>query len=95
MHRMALIAGLAFIGVAVGSAAAGERAPSGNPNYHPPPAKEGFSYPDCFCTDSRGKRIELGQSACLTVGSRQVMARCDMSVNNPIWRYRTDGCPGV
>jgi hypothetical protein len=95
MHRTALLAGLALFWLAAGSAAAGERAPSGNPNYHPPPAKEGFTYPDCYCTDSNGKRVELGQTACLTIGSRRVLARCGMSVNNPIWRDEAEGCPGV
>ena len=63
--------------------------------FTPPPAKEGYSYPDCFCTDSAGKRVELGERACLIIGSRRVLARCDMSVNNPTWRHESEGCPGV
>lgn len=96
MAMRATFLGLALL-VAAGAApaVAGERTPGGNPNYHPPPAKEGFYYPDCFCTDSIGKRVELGQRACLTIGSRRVMARCGMSVNNPIWRPEGEGCPGV
>ena len=27
--------------------------------YVPPKPKKGFRYPDCFCTDSTGQRIEL------------------------------------
>jgi len=69
--------------------------PAGNPNYTPAPPKEGYSYPDCYCTDSDGKRVEMGETACLTIGSRQVLARCDMSVNNPTWRHEAEGCPGV
>jgi hypothetical protein len=78
-------------------ALAGEIAaqPGGNPNYSPAPPKEGFSYPDCYCTDSAGKRVEMGQTACLMIGSRQVLARCEMSVNNPTWRTEAEGCPGV
>jgi len=63
--------------------------------YNPPPPKDGFRYPDCFCTDSQGKRIELGQTTCLKIGSQQVTARCDMSLNNPTWRRVSDGCPSV
>jgi hypothetical protein len=78
-----------------GGARAGEIGPVANPNYTPTPPKDGYSYPDCYCTDSAGKRVELGETACLTIGSRHVLARCDMSVNNPTWRTESDGCPGV
>ena len=61
----------------------------------PPKPKDGFRYPDCFCTDSEGKRIELGQMTCLKIGSQQVLARCAMSVINPTWRHISQGCPSV
>ena len=95
MYRTVLITGVVVAWTIAGPVMAGERAPSGNPNYRLPPAKEGYSYPDCYCTDSKGKRVELGQTACLTIGSRLVWARCGMSVNNPIWRHEAEGCPGV
>lgn len=63
--------------------------------YNPPKPKEGFRYPDCFCTDSEGRRIEIGQTTCLKIGSNQVTARCGMSLNNPIWRHLSKGCPSV
>ena len=63
--------------------------------YNPPPPKKGFRYPDCFCTDSQGTRIELGQTTCLKIGSKQILARCDMSLNNPTWRRISEGCPSV
>ncbi|MDH3668784.1 MAG: hypothetical protein OEN23_17820 [Paracoccaceae bacterium] len=66
-----------------------------NPNFTQPPAKDGYTYPDCYCTDSKGQRVEKGQKACLTIGSRRVLARCELSVNNPIWRPESEGCPGV
>lgn len=47
---------------------------------------------DCYCTDSTGSRVELGQHSCLTIGSREVMAYCDMSQNVPIWRQTGEGC---
>ena len=78
------------------SPAAGQaHMPPGNPNYAPPPPAEGFSYPECYCTDSDGHRVGIGESACLRIGSRRVLARCDFSVNNPIWRPEAEGCPGV
>lgn len=61
--------------------------------YNPPKPKEGFRYPDCFCTDSQGQRIEIGRTTCLQIGSSQVLARCSMSLNNPAWRRLQDGCP--
>ncbi|MFK7943936.1 MAG: hypothetical protein AB8B85_13625 [Paracoccaceae bacterium] len=63
--------------------------------YNPPKPKEGFRYPDCFCTDSQGERIELGRSTCLQIGSRQFTARCSMSLNTPAWRQVSEGCPSV
>jgi hypothetical protein len=94
MRQILFIAGFLLLGIAIvsGPAAAG---PPSNPNYSPPPAKEGFSYPDCYCTDSKGQRVDMGKTACLIIGSRRVLARCDMSVNNPTWRHESEGCPGV
>lgn len=61
----------------------------------PPKPKEGFRYPDCFCTDSTGSRVDVGRTACLTIGSRSFMAKCSKSLNNTIWRQVSDGCPSV
>ena len=47
---------------------------------------------DCYCTDSSGLRVELGQRICLTVDGRAFMALCDMSLNVPIWRDTGTGC---
>ena len=92
---MRMTCALAFlVGIAAAPAAA-QHMPPANPNYTPAPPKEGYSYPDCYCTDSDGKRVEMGETACLRIGSRQVLARCDMSVNNPTWRHEAEGCPGV
>lgn len=63
--------------------------------YNPVPPAQGFRYPDCYCTDSRGKRVEIGQTACLQIGSEQVFAQCDMSLNNPAWRRLGEGCPSA
>ena len=61
--------------------------------YSPPKPKKGHRYPDCFCTDSKGKRVELGMTSCLQIGSQSYLARCDMSLNNPTWRRVEDKCP--
>ena len=47
---------------------------------------------ECFCTDTQGLRVELGETICLTVGGRAFMAQCDMSLNVPIWRDIGQGC---
>jgi len=47
---------------------------------------------DCFCTDQTGERVELGQSICLNVDGRHFTARCEMSLNVPMWREQKDGC---
>ena len=47
---------------------------------------------DCYCTDTQGSRVELGQSICLFVDGRAFMARCEMALNVPIWRDTGEGC---
>ena len=47
---------------------------------------------ECYCTDSQGGRVELGESICLQVDGRAFMAQCDMSLNVPIWRDTGSGC---
>ncbi|MCO6381667.1 MAG: hypothetical protein JXQ91_05040 [Vannielia sp.] len=47
---------------------------------------------DCYCTDSTGSRVELGQNICLTVGGRSFTAQCQMSLNVPMWREISPNC---
>ena len=94
MRKILIIAAAMAAVISLGSGeASAERIK--NHNFTQPPAKDGYSYPDCYCTDSKGQRVEMGQKACLIIGSRRVLARCDMSVNNPTWRHESEGCPGV
>ncbi|MDQ2091273.1 hypothetical protein [Marimonas arenosa] len=47
---------------------------------------------DCYCTDSSGGRVELGETICLQVDGKMFMAQCQMSLNVPMWRKIRDGC---
>lgn len=47
---------------------------------------------DCYCTNTQGIRIELGQTICMHVGDRMFMAQCQMSLNVPMWREVGQGC---
>lgn len=47
---------------------------------------------ECYCTDTSGARVELGQMICLQVDGRMFMAQCQMSLNSPMWREIQDGC---
>lgn len=47
---------------------------------------------DCYCTDKSGARVELGQTICLNVDGRAFMARCEMSLNVPMWRETGSNC---
>lgn len=47
---------------------------------------------DCYCTDTQGARVELGEVICLYVDGRAFMAQCDMSLNVPIWRDIGQAC---
>jgi hypothetical protein len=95
MRYIAILAAALAIGLA-GPVTAGEvpkpveREGGG---YNPVPPAKGYRYPDCYCTDSQGSRVEIGRTACLRIGSQEVLAQCDMSLNNPIWRRVQEGCP--
>ncbi|MHA6261692.1 hypothetical protein ACXYMO_00680 [Arenibacterium sp. CAU 1754] len=47
---------------------------------------------DCYCTDTQGARVELGETICLRVDGRMFMAQCQMSLNVPMWREVQKGC---
>jgi len=49
---------------------------------------------DCYCTDSTGGRVELGEEICLMVDGRAFLARCEMSLTNPMWRDTGRPCLG-
>ena len=51
-----------------------------------------MKWPDCYCTDKTGARVELGTEICMQVGGRDFIARCEMSLNNPMWREISQGC---
>jgi len=94
MKRIVVIAAVVALAVSFVSVAAAETPPVREARgYTPVPPKEGHEYPECFCTDSGGRRVELGQTACLRIGSSRVLARCAMSLNNPTWRRVSEGCP--
>ena len=47
---------------------------------------------ECYCTDTQGLRVEMGEQTCLFVDGRAFMATCDMSLNSPIWRDTGQAC---
>lgn len=47
---------------------------------------------ECYCTDSRGDRVDMGGIICLTVNGRSFTAQCQMSLNVPMWREIAQGC---
>ena len=60
-----------------------------------PAAAQSAGALDCYCTDSSGGRVELGEMICLTVGGRSFMAQCQMSLNVPMWREVGQICPAA
>lgn len=50
---------------------------------------------ECFCTDKTGSRVELGDTICMFVDGKMFIAQCQMSLNVPMWRKLSDGCPSV
>lgn len=47
---------------------------------------------DCYCTNSTGGRVDIGEMICLQVDGKMFMAQCQMSLNVPMWRKISDGC---
>lgn len=47
---------------------------------------------DCYCTDKVGARVELGETRCMNVDGRVFIARCEMSLNVPMWRDQKTNC---
>jgi len=59
-----------------------------------PEPKAGLSYPDYYCTN-QGVRVDVEDFSCLTVDGKSFVAKCDISLNNPIWRATGESCePG-
>ena len=50
---------------------------------------------ELYCTDGEGRRVELGGTTCIRASCLTWPARCEMSLNNVMWRKLQDGCPGV
>ena len=57
-----------------------------------PPAMAQKKTVDCYCTDAKRSRIELGETICMQVDGRMFMAQCQMSLNVPMWREVQEGC---
>jgi hypothetical protein len=54
------------------------------------------TFPTPYCTDGGGNRVELGGLTCISAGCVPAyLARCEMSLNSPMWRKVQDGCPAV
>lgn len=51
-----------------------------------------MKWPECYCTDQTGARVELGETICLTVDHRSYLARCQMVLNNPAWHEVAASC---
>ncbi|KAF0674922.1 hypothetical protein PMES_02630 [Profundibacterium mesophilum KAUST100406-0324] len=47
---------------------------------------------ECYCTDRRGARHDLGTRLCLKVDGRAYIAHCEMALNVPIWRDTGEAC---
>ncbi|MBW4960948.1 hypothetical protein [Sulfitobacter sp. CW3] len=78
MKQIALISGL-LLGLTAQSAPAQATYPSGKAV-------------DCYCTNTQGHRVELGQVICMQIGDRLFQAQCQMSLNVPMWREVQQGC---
>lgn len=47
---------------------------------------------ECYCTDTSGARVDLGETICMFVDGRAFMAQCQMSLNVPMWREVSESC---
>lgn len=49
--------------------------------------------PICTCRNKDGSKLELGQTACIRVGDKAYLARCEKELNVMTWRKLRDACP--
>lgn len=47
---------------------------------------------ECYCRNTQGQRVEMGRTVCLRVDGRSFLARCEMSLNTPMWRETGEDC---
>ena len=47
---------------------------------------------DCDCVTASGFAVAQGETTCLSIGGRSVMALCSMSQNSPIFRRTGEDC---
>lgn len=62
-----------------------------------PAAGQERGFPTPYCRDGDGNRVELGGLTCIAASScvPPYLARCELSLNSPMWRKVQDGCPAV
>lgn len=61
-----------------------------------PAAAQERPRPVPYCTDGEGRRVELGGLTCIRAACQPAyLARCELSLNSPMWRKVGDGCPAV
>lgn len=58
-----------------------------DPNAPPLPVIENY------CRDANGQRREMGEIICINASCQTWLAKCDMSLNNAVWRKIQEGCP--
>jgi hypothetical protein len=47
------------------------------------------------CRDADGQRHEIGEVICITASCLTWMAKCELALNNAIWRKTQEGCPAA
>jgi hypothetical protein len=48
---------------------------------------------DCTCRGRGGIEAFLGETVCLPTSNGARLARCEMVLNNPSWRFLDEPCP--
>lgn len=47
---------------------------------------------DCQCRRPGGVKADLGEQICIQRGGRMVTMRCELALNNTIWKQIAEGC---
>lgn len=50
---------------------------------------------DCQCRRPGGVKADLGEQMCARRGGRMVTLRCELALNNTIWKEISEGCEPV
>ncbi|MEO1291394.1 MAG: hypothetical protein AAFV62_00960 [Pseudomonadota bacterium] len=86
-NRHTIRLAVVLLGLALGGSAQAEGGTGPKGWQGPKPQK-----PDCTCRKPGGARAQVGEVMCVQIGERTQAMRCEMTLNNTIWKPVRQNC---